>query len=280
MPSNFQNTCDSGSLSAKNSRFGFNGRELDTQGMWGGSSTYDYGVRIYNAGLGKFLSVDPICKNYPWYAPYQFAGNSPLIFVDIDGLEQFLYHIPQGTAIVTYITKSDILFEIYERVTMPENKSIVHVGAISRSDYGGKVGFGAVTYTPDQLIQMATFIDGYEKTLKYNTEYPANKQEIKEDFKNNYERIKTVIGAISLTADEILNSKNPIYVILINSDDLKKMGDMSKDKVEVLKNFVHEIDAHLEEILKGGSSEAAIEQHGKYFGFDRVKYEAADGAQI
>jgi hypothetical protein len=33
------------------------------------------------------LSVDPITKQYPWYTPYQFAGNTPIQAVDLDGGE-------------------------------------------------------------------------------------------------------------------------------------------------------------------------------------------------
>ena len=44
-------------------------------------------MRIYNPALGKFLSVDPLAADYPWYTPYQFAGNMPIYTVDIDGLE-------------------------------------------------------------------------------------------------------------------------------------------------------------------------------------------------
>jgi RHS repeat-associated protein len=63
-------------------RWGFNGKETDNETNW-----QDYGFRIYYPGLAKFLSVDPLTKGYPWYTPYQFAGNSPILFVDIDGLE-------------------------------------------------------------------------------------------------------------------------------------------------------------------------------------------------
>jgi len=34
-----------------------------------------------------FLSVDPLTKSYPYYSPYQFAGNKPIQFIDLDGLE-------------------------------------------------------------------------------------------------------------------------------------------------------------------------------------------------
>ncbi len=69
-------------------RFGFNGQEKDPEGMGGGGSTYDYGFRIYNAQIAKFLSVDPLTSSYPWYSPYQYAGNRPIDCIDLDGLER------------------------------------------------------------------------------------------------------------------------------------------------------------------------------------------------
>ena len=73
-------------------RYGFNGKEVDSEGMGGGSSTYDYGFRIYNAQLGKFLSVDPLVSKFAFYTPYQFAGNKPIVAVDIDGKEDCWTH--------------------------------------------------------------------------------------------------------------------------------------------------------------------------------------------
>ncbi len=57
-------------------------------GLGGGGSTYDYGFRIYNPALGRFLSVDPLFKSFPFYTPYQFAGNKPIYAIDLDGLEE------------------------------------------------------------------------------------------------------------------------------------------------------------------------------------------------
>ncbi|MCK6612177.1 MAG: hypothetical protein L6Q78_14195 [Bacteroidia bacterium] len=72
-------------------RFGFNGKELDQEGMGGGGSTYDYGFRVYNPNLGKFLSVDPLTRFFPFYSSYQYAGNKPIVAVDLDGLEDVWY---------------------------------------------------------------------------------------------------------------------------------------------------------------------------------------------
>jgi hypothetical protein len=58
--------------------------------VYGEGNVYDYGFRIYNPRIGKFLSVDPLTKEYPWYTPYQFAGNTSISAVDLDGLEELI----------------------------------------------------------------------------------------------------------------------------------------------------------------------------------------------
>lgn len=70
-------------------RYGFNGKEKDKDWDKGGA-TYDYGFRIYDPRIGKFLSVDPLAASYPWYTPYQFAGNKPIAAIDLDGLEELI----------------------------------------------------------------------------------------------------------------------------------------------------------------------------------------------
>jgi RHS repeat-associated protein len=67
-------------------RYGFNDKENDNE-VKGEGNQQDYGMRIYDPRLGRFLSVDPMKKDYPWYTPYQFAGNRPIIAIDLDGLE-------------------------------------------------------------------------------------------------------------------------------------------------------------------------------------------------
>lgn len=76
---------------SRNYRYGFNGKEKDQEGEWGSVTNYDYGFRIYNPGIAKFLSVDPLTRDYPWYTPYQFAGNAPIMAIDLDGLEPFFF---------------------------------------------------------------------------------------------------------------------------------------------------------------------------------------------
>jgi RHS repeat-associated protein len=70
----------------KTYRYGFNGKENDND-IKGDGNQQDYGFRIYDPRLGRFLSVDPISNKYPELTPYQFASNKPIRAVDLDGLE-------------------------------------------------------------------------------------------------------------------------------------------------------------------------------------------------
>jgi RHS repeat-associated protein len=73
-------------FNATDYRYGFNGKEEDDE-VKGDGNQIDYGMRVYDPRLGRFLSTDPITDKYPWYTPYQFAGNKPIWCIDLDGLE-------------------------------------------------------------------------------------------------------------------------------------------------------------------------------------------------
>ena len=83
-------------------RYGFNGKENDPEVTSTGKGTQDYGFRIYNPAVGRFLSIDPLTDDYPFFSPYQFAGNDPTNAIDLDGLEP-AYQKADGT----YVTAKD-----------------------------------------------------------------------------------------------------------------------------------------------------------------------------
>ena len=67
-------------------RYGFNGKENDNE-VKGDGNQQDYGMRVYDPRLGKFLSLDPLRKKFPYFSPFQYAGNTPVQAVDLDGGE-------------------------------------------------------------------------------------------------------------------------------------------------------------------------------------------------
>ncbi len=70
-------------------RFGFNGKENDNE-VKGEGNSLDFGARIYDSRLGRWLSVDPLAAKYPDESPYSFAGNSPIVIIDPNGKEKIV----------------------------------------------------------------------------------------------------------------------------------------------------------------------------------------------
>ncbi len=93
--------------SANQYRYGFNGKENDNDVKSEGNQQ-DYGMRIYDTRLGRFLSVDPLTPKYPELTPYQFASNRPIDGIDQDGLEFFPSTLfKPALPIIMLPTKSD-----------------------------------------------------------------------------------------------------------------------------------------------------------------------------
>jgi hypothetical protein len=44
-------------------------------------------ITARSTGQSRFLSVDPLAAKFPYYSPYNFAGNTPIRASDLDGLE-------------------------------------------------------------------------------------------------------------------------------------------------------------------------------------------------
>jgi len=72
------------SFSSSNYRFGFNGKLKDDE-IKGNGNSIDFGARIYDSRLGRWLSLDPLQVDYPYFSPFQFCADNPVINVDPDG---------------------------------------------------------------------------------------------------------------------------------------------------------------------------------------------------
>ena len=55
--------------------------------------------------MGRFLSVDPLTGNFPYWSPYAFAGNTPIQALDLDGLEILGYRAMFSIS----VRKSDVV---------------------------------------------------------------------------------------------------------------------------------------------------------------------------
>ena len=71
-------------FSSNQYRYGFNGKEKDDE-VKGEGNSYNFGARIYDPRIGKWLAVDPKASVYPGISPYVAFGNDPLYFIDPEG---------------------------------------------------------------------------------------------------------------------------------------------------------------------------------------------------
>jgi RHS repeat-associated protein len=71
-------------VSSPPDHYGYNGKEMQ---MEFGLGWLDYGFRFYAPDMGRFFSVDPLAEDFKHLTTYQYASNSPVWMIDIDGLE-------------------------------------------------------------------------------------------------------------------------------------------------------------------------------------------------
>jgi RHS repeat-associated protein len=95
-------------------RYGFNGKEKSPEIS---SDDYDFGARIYDGRIGRWLSVDPLQKKYPFESPYLFSGNSPILYTDPDGREKIVatagFNKHAGTNPMMFIQASKLILKKY-----------------------------------------------------------------------------------------------------------------------------------------------------------------------
>jgi RHS repeat-associated protein len=226
----------------KGYRYGFNGKEIDkgSEGMGGGGSTYDYGFRIYNPSLGKFLSVDPLTASYPWYTPYQFAGNKPINCIDLDGLEEY-YVIKEYTKTLNGINvKSQIIYKKVEsrQVAKTGYKDLNRLGTIhyifkGRNDihkFSNVNEFSKFSWE-FSVINQDNF-DYYESEEDANNKVNAKKGTFKEAVNKWYYEdgvVKILTGLNSewnltpITINHSTNNSNGIF----NESEINSLNDVA-----------------------------------------------------
>ena len=65
----------------------FNGQEADNE-AYGNGALHAFEYRMHDTRIGRFWSVDPLAGKFPWNSPYAFAENSPVGYIELEGLEK------------------------------------------------------------------------------------------------------------------------------------------------------------------------------------------------
>jgi RHS repeat-associated protein len=232
-------------------RFTFNGKEDDKE-----TQTQDYGMRIYDSRLGRFLSVDPLFKNFVWNSSYSFAENDIIRCLDLEGMEKSVYtnkFIDIMNPVLKVIFSSSILKKsLYSDVRKPEleDKISVYYGIVPNKGYesldinGNENGF-----TMD-LGALSIYLNDHKgssdkKTLaarQFFTDVGINPIEIYNQAKSG----KNVVG------------------IFINEKMTKEIRSNDKALADFVKTLAHEVDLHLKDKING-NNRSSFESHSDYY---------------
>ncbi|OFX61372.1 MAG: hypothetical protein A2046_15180 [Bacteroidetes bacterium GWA2_30_7] len=77
--------------------------------------------------VSRWLSPDPLAAKYPYWSPYNFAGNTPIQAIDLEGLE--IYYAADGSYIGIYGESTEI------RVVNANNVELVKDAILNHADY-------------------------------------------------------------------------------------------------------------------------------------------------
>jgi RHS repeat-associated protein len=170
------------SFSSGSYRYGFNGKESDDE-VSGTGNQYDYGFRIYNPRIGKFLSVDPLTGTFAMLTPYQFASNTPIMAIDLDGLESSIsiHEIwIKGNKIIyeDQVNKSGFDSEKGPWGMGPGELRVLKTYDVSQDELGVIVINYSLTYSYFEYNDQGEFVE------KYYGNYDKTEINFPEEFKN------------------------------------------------------------------------------------------------
>lgn len=91
-----------GYVAVEGYRYGFNSMERDDE-VKGRGNSYTTEFRQYDPRLGRWLSRDPLFKEFPWQSPYVAFDNNPILLVDPYGDSTWVTETDDGYTINTTI---------------------------------------------------------------------------------------------------------------------------------------------------------------------------------
>lgn len=230
-------------------RYGFNGKENDNE-VKGEGNQQDYGMRIYDPRLGRFLSADPLSKEYAYYTPYQFAGNIPVMAIDIDGGEPKSMIDENGKLTKVMISLLKAAFN-YDEQQLKQTTWIID------EDVSEDVGAQVDPVANDKIVRMNA-----DDAKQYSKESRTAKLEFLLLIPHEQKHVEQT---------ELYSKKSSWdkywYRMAYRFGNLKRTLESEAQKTEELADFIMMNYSHFSDIL--GTDDRAIEYQeklGKYIG--------------
>lgn len=217
------------SINSDESSYGFNGMEKDDE-IKGAGNSYDFGARIYDPRLGRWLSVDPKKAEYTSVSGYNSMANNPIIFKDPEGLE------PLPTTL-EYAVSLAAIYIINENLNSLENEK-------SKNMKKWKESIESYSYLLDRMksinegnqlpkvisnLEVEDFtIENTEKMLDYTEvkikEYKSKVNKLDKEIHQQNAEIKK-LKRVTFAAENGFYKDKKEYV-LTNKDDIEQWNNV------------------------------------------------------
>ena len=150
-------------LTLSDYRFGFNGKENDNEPKGIGNSL-NFGSRIYDSRLGRWLSLDPLMKKYPDLTPYNFVVNSPIRFLEIDGKDFGM--------LVDHSSKTILITATFYTISEKTQSEATAAASNWNALTGTKIKIGGEEYTISVAVsaQMGNGADSKERFINAHSQ--------------------------------------------------------------------------------------------------------------
>lgn len=216
-------------------RFGFNSMDRDDE-IKGDGNSLDFGARIYDSRLGRWMSMDPKSEEYHAFSPYNFAINSPIGITDPDGNKIVIYYQKKGWFGWTRTKKIKISsWDDIDKLKSSKNQFC-------------RKAYQSLKYLEKDEFAKGRLKDIMESSTKYKVQEakgPESNEEMKDDYNNSYVNPVTSLKTNTVSwdpnigekqiisnesADESISlSHTPALLLFQGLDFLKRLNDNKGD---------------------------------------------------
>ena len=215
----------------------------------GSGNSYDFGARIYDSRLGRWLSLDPIAKEYPSLSDYCFVANTPLQAVDPDGKK--IYYVGDWSAKAKR-AQNKFLKTTWGKAVFKEFQTS------TKNDIYIKIARDQKNIQEDLGGRTLPFANNYFEDGSWPWE--DSYFELKDQYKNNESAEKI---AEEFNGVPIMNKDATVHFILLSP---KLESSDRIDEYEISEVLLHEIIAHIWIPLERGETLTTDSEkdHGAY----------------